>query len=354
MEGFDQDEIGRLIARFLARETDEEETAKLQYWLQESAANRHYFDQVRRIWDVSDGNNTRQNLSAVEALNKVMKKIAAVPPRISFWHQYEKIAAILIIPLIAGNILWYLFSKNNIAPGNPTYHEVYATFGTRSAIKLADGTEVWLNSGSSLKYPDHFVGTQREVFLNGEAYFEVKSDPTKPFTVHSGALHVTATGTKFSVNDYSDKPGAEAVLVSGKVIVEKNEGNGRRKTLSDMKAGEILTYNKQTNFFTLKQEDTYKYVAWKDGKLIFRNDPLRVVVEKISQIYNVDIELQGKALQDYRYRATFQEESLGEILRLLKISSPIDYYEVKRTPLPDGTFPKKKVIIFPVGEKMVY
>jgi len=74
-------------------------------------------------------------------------------------------------------------------------------------------------------------------------------------------------------------------------------------------------------------------------------------IEEIGQVFNVDIELQGSALQDYRYRATFEDESLAEILKLLEISSPISYNEIKRTPLPDGSFPKKKIIIFPVKHK---
>ncbi|NJO68090.1 MAG: DUF4974 domain-containing protein [Bacteroidetes bacterium] len=94
--------------------------------------------------------------------------------------------------------------------------------------------------------------------------------------------------------------------------------------------------------------DIYKYIAWKDGRLVFRNEPLADVVKKISQIYNVDIELQGKELQNYRYRATFEEESLFEILKLLKLSSPIQYREVKREIMPNGTFTKRKIIIFPL------
>jgi ferric-dicitrate binding protein FerR (iron transport regulator) len=92
----------------------------------------------------------------------------------------------------------------------------------------------------------------------------------------------------------------------------------------------------------------------KDGKLVFRNEPLSQVVKKISEVFNIDIELQGSSLQDYSYRATFKDESLEEILKLIKMSSPIDYIEVRRDPLPDGSFPRKKIIIFPSGQKRAY
>jgi len=91
--------------------------------------------------------------------------------------------------------------------------------------------------------------------------------------------------------------------------------------------------------------DTYKYISWKDGVLVFRNEPFDSVLQKISQFFNVDIDLNSEELKSYRYYATFKEESLEEILKLLRISAPIDYREVKREPLSDGSFPKKKVII---------
>ena len=351
MEGFEQEEIGRLMARFFACEANEEEIEKLQYWLQESADNRRYFRQMRNIWDASERDPREENIDTTGALNKVLQRIAVKSPGNTFWQQWQRVAAILMIPLIAGNIIWFLGVKKNAGIAKPVYNEVYAAFGTRSAITLADGTKVWLNSGTSMRYPDRFTGKKREVFLNGEAYFEVNADPSRPFVVSSPSLMVTATGTKFCVHDYASKSGAEAILVSGKVTVGKQAANNKISFITGLKPGERLLFDKQTRNFSLEQVDPYKYIAWKDGKLIFRNDPLRNVVERISQIYNVDIELQGEALQDYRYRATFQDESLSEILRLLKLSSPIDYLELPRVPQADGSFPRKKIVIFPIGEK---
>lgn len=347
MEGFEQEEIGRLIARYLAQEASEEESARLRYWLQDSAENRLYFHQVRNIWDASQKNTRLEEIDATAALNSIIKRISAKQNKNILWKQWQKVAAILMIPMLAGNILWFLVTKNNAGNSTPVYNEVYAAFGTRSALKLADGTQVWLNSGSRLKYPDRFKGKKREVFLSGEAYFEVMSDPSKPFVVTTSSLVITATGTIFNIKDYDSKPGAETILVSGKVSVGRKSEYIKNEILSRLNPGERLLFEKQTQRFTIDQVDTYKYTAWKDGKLIFRNDPLRNVVERISQIYNVDIELQGDALQDYRYRATFQDESLEEILRLLALSSPVNYVELKRVPLADGTFPRKKIIIYP-------
>jgi len=260
-----------------------------------------------------------------------------------------KIAAILLLPLLICNIIWFKFSLGkNLSTVSPVFSEVYATFGTRTALKLVDGSLVWLNSGSSLKYPDRFSGSRREVFLNGEAYFEIASNAAKPFIVKTANLTVRATGTKFNVSGYTSDYKSEVTLVDGKVFVNDLEKDGSSKLVSELNPNQHLIFDKSTRLFKVNYEDIYKYIAWKDGKLIFRNEPLSEVVKKIGQVFNVDIEMQGSSLQDYRYRATFEDESLEEILKLLAISSPIRVEEIKRTPLPDGSFPKKKIIIFPV------
>jgi ferric-dicitrate binding protein FerR (iron transport regulator) len=116
------------------------------------------------------------------------------------------------------------------------------------------------------------------------------SDPSKPFVVTTSSLVITATGTIFNIKDYDSKQGAETILVSGKVSVGRKSEYVKNEILSRLNPGERLLFEKQTQRFTIDQVDTYKYTAWKDGKLIFRNDPLRNVVERITKIYNVDID----------------------------------------------------------------
>jgi transmembrane sensor len=257
-------------------------------------------------------------------------------------------AAILFLPMLAGSYyLGTLRHETRANSSNPFYNEVSAAFGTRSMLTLDDGSRVWLNSGSKLKYPQDFASRRREVFLTGEGYFEVESDASRPFIVHTKRLNVRATGTRFNVNVSSIEKAAQITLVEGKISVSKNVAGGKTVEISKMAPSQHLAFDTLSGSFNLLTEDTYRFVAWKDGKLIFRNEPLEDVIKRISYFYNVDIELKDEKLKEYRYRATFEEESLDEILHLLKISSPVDYREVKREPLPDGSFPKKKIIIFP-------
>jgi transmembrane sensor len=243
--------------------------------------------------------------------------------------------------------LYFLFRPKNIEPPQEqTYNESFAAFGTRFTLILSDGTSVCLNSGSSIKYPNKFIGNKRTVFLKGEAYFDVVSDPQKPFIVETSSVNVKAIGTKFNVSEYAGSDKVEVTLITGKVEVSMTD-KSNNISASKLEINQHFSFNKVNKTITINNEDSYKYIAWKDGKLVFRNEPLREVVNKISQVFNVDIEIRGSEIQNYNLRATFQDESLSEILKLLTISSPVDYIELKRDPLPDGSFSRKKVIIFP-------
>lgn len=353
MDAKQQNDMLSLIARNLAGNTDSDENAKLNEWFGRSESNRKYFEQIINIWDASEKKIDPEQINTSEALKQVINRISEDSQRQTFWHYWQKAAAVIIILLAVGSLFWiYINSQKVPLLNEPVYNEVYAMFGTRSSIILGDGTVVWLNAGSSLKYPDKFTQKERQVYLKGEAYFEVKSDVSRPFIVKTSNLLIKATGTKFNVLNYDSNPVSEVALFSGNVSVNKVDGRKDSQLISELKPNQYLIYNKQTGIKTVTNEDVYKYFAWKDGKLIFRNDPLSEVVKKIGMIFNVDIELQDTTLQNYRYRATFQEESFEEILRLLKLSSPIDYIELRRYPLPDGSFPKKKVVIFSSIQKI--
>jgi ferric-dicitrate binding protein FerR (iron transport regulator) len=341
------------IARYFGGSSSEEENISLRKWIQESDENKKCFEQLLNIWLTKDPSFFNKSIYTDRALEKILQKITKKPVLKNIWTYWGKIAAVIFIPMLIVTFLWVSAKhKELMTLSAPVYNEVFATFGTRTSLRLADGTLVWLNSGSSLKYPDKFTGEKREVFLRGEAYFEVTTNPRMPFIVKSRNLNVKATGTRFNVLDYSSDIKSEVTLVSGKVFVSEFDTTGSGKLISELNPDQHMVYNDQTKSFKIDNEETYKYYSWKDGKLIFRNEPLSEVVKKIGQVFNVDIELRGAKLQGYRYRATFEDESLSEILKLLEISSPIKYKEIKRMPLPDGTFPKKKVIIFPAGQNI--
>jgi ferric-dicitrate binding protein FerR (iron transport regulator) len=346
MQALDKEEQVRLIVKYLSGNASDDEVRTLKCWIENSDADKTYYQQVKNIWEIATGAGDVRVISSDKALEAVLNKLAAKKQSHSIFYYWQRIAAILLIPVLIGSYIWIRSISGGVL-SDVTYNEVFAAFGTRSAIKLADGSKVWLNSGSSLRYPDKFVRKQRTVFLSGEAYFEVHSDKSRPFIVQTATITVKATGTKFNVSAYKNEGNMHVTLVEGKVSVSNNKSQ-----MAVLNPNQHLSFDTLTQKVTISDNtDVYKFIAWKDGKLVFRNEPLSLVIKKIGQYYNVDIELTGKEIQEYRYRATFQEESLDEILKLLKISSPINYKEVNRKPLSDGSFPKRKIIIYPNSDR---
>jgi len=342
------DNIDRVIASCLAEKATDEEYAILNKWIKSSKENYKYFHQIQNIWDTLNPDNRISDEFTLAALKKVEGRISGEERKKGFLFYLQRIAAVAIIPLIIGAYFFGNRNQSNNAQVSEVevYNEIKAAYGTRSSLQLSDGSLVWLNSGSSLKYPVKFLNTERKVFLSGEAYFEVHSDKKTPFVVQTSKLDVRATGTKFNVQAFTSSTITEVALLEGKVDIIKKVKNSKLSQLQEMNPNQYLTYDSISGQIKLINEDVYKYLAWKDGKLIFRNESLPQVVKKLCLVYNVEIELRGKQLQEFRYWGTFKEESLANILKFLKVSSPIDYKEIDIKPAKDGTFPKKKYVIF--------
>jgi len=267
----------------------------------------------------------------------------SVRPKLSFLHYWQQVAAILLLPLLILSAYLYFKPASQIAE---TYQELFTPYGTWSVVNLPDGSKVWLNAGSSLKYPTQFNDKQRVVSMQGEAYFEVESDKEHPFIVKTKQLTVEATGTAFNVNAYAPDHVAAVTLVKGKVAVTLDQ----KKTIS-LSPGEKIDYNLATSLYNVNKTNTYKWCSWKDGILIFRDDPLEYVFKRLGQTYNVEFILKDAELGKYSYKATFEGESLNEILRLLEMSAPIRCKEVSNRNTNNEKFEKQRIEVSRIVRK---
>lgn len=344
----EQEEALLLITKYLGESATVEEIAELEAWIKDSSSNWDYFMKVKNIWHSMDQSIDPSDISTAEALDNVMSQISRKSTIVRLWKYFQTAAAILIIPLVVGGLYWQKYTTSVVKEEvKISYKEVFTSNGTRLAFNLEDGTKVWLNAGSSLKYPEKFTSNQRNVLLKGEAYFEVKSDESKPFIVHTQSIAVRATGTKFNVRAFLDQNQAEVSLLTGKVAVSK-EGVVNNTVVSNLSPNQHLNYDITTQQSAIMEGDLYKYIAWRDGKLIFRNDPLSDVLNRIGEFHNIHFQCTDRKLLEYRYHITFQNESLGEILEILKASSPMDFKIMKRNAgLTDGSVPRQEILIFP-------
>jgi hypothetical protein len=323
----------------------------------------------KQHWDEINDGLEDQELNTAPILDKIHHKIHLryfkEYRRITFYgkifRHYSIIAAILFIPLIItgimlGKILNDRYKEASAVRTYTVYEkesmaEILAPMGSRARFELPDGSFVWLNSGSTLKYPIKFNGPSRTVELCGEAFFDVLTDPQMPFIVKAGKVEIIALGTTFNVSCFLDDDNCEVTLEKGKVIVKKSTDTQEPKRLAELKPGQHIKVPLASNKVQISKEETDKYTSWKEGKLIFRNDPMSNVVKKLGRLYNVEFILKDSKLLDYRFRATFTDESLDEVMKYLSLSSPtIGYIEKERKVTPDGSYGKREIMLYIIKE----
>jgi ferric-dicitrate binding protein FerR (iron transport regulator) len=254
---------------------------------------------------------------------------------------FSKAAAILIIPLLAVSFLFVV--KNFDRPVGTV--KIVAPLAARIQFTLPDGTSGWLNSGSVLKYRAGLQGNNRRVNLSGEAFFSVKKDKKHPFIVKSDKIEVKVLGTKFNVNAYPEDDDIEVTLQRGKVEVYGVSGAKITTPVIKLNPGEqVLVSKSDLSQMEKRKVDKMAYfTGWKDDLLVFRGDSMEDVAKKLSRWFNVQVIIKDEALKDYKLHATFHQESLEEILRLIKLTSPIDYKVIQRTKKQDGTYTKERI-----------
>ncbi|MDX9881377.1 MAG: DUF4974 domain-containing protein [Prolixibacteraceae bacterium] len=253
---------------------------------------------------------------------------------------FTRVAAVLFIPLT----IFILLNKDRLTSTDfdITYSEIYAPMGTRAKFFLPDGSTGYLNGGSSIRFASVFRGKSREVALNGEAYFDVVSNPQKPFVVSGKDIRVVAYGTSFNVEAYAEDQINKVTLVHGKVEVF-GEKNNKAESLGILAPGEMCVINNEQSSSAFVRVDASKIISWKEGKLVFINEPFREVVKKLNRRYSVNIVIKDERLNDYSYLATFEDETLDEALKLLKLSAPIEIRDLGRDKKPDGSYGERTI-----------
>jgi transmembrane sensor len=334
----------REIGRYLAGELETKESVEVETWISHDPENKKKFLEYKGIWLLS-GQTTESKLIDIDkARSKVLKKLPGFGRRRSLFTFLSKVAAVLFLPLLITSAAYFWYTRpfsNNAEFSN----EIDVSFGTVIHFVLADGTNVWLNSGSHFKYPAQFTGTARNVYLEGEAYFEV-AENRKPFIVQTSQMEIVAKGTSFNVLAYPDDNRIMTTLVEGKILLYEVKPDSRPVFLTELKPNERAVYLLSgKNELSVSLTDAEKNTSWKEGKLIFHDDPFEEIVRKLNRWYNTDIKLMDPELKSYRYTATFTDETLIQVLELLKNSAPIKYTYSQRNKNHDGTFEKRVVEI---------
>jgi ferric-dicitrate binding protein FerR (iron transport regulator) len=189
---------------------------------------------------------------------------------------------------------------------------------------LPDGSIIFLNSDSRIRYSIDGEKGVREVFLDGEAWFDVEKNKKKPFVVHTPFYDVNVTGTQFNVKAYEADRHVTTTLEEGQVVIHSTENYQFTENVV-LKPGEQIVLNKDSQELVLKEVNTKWYTSWKDNKLIFVNMDMKDLIVLLERKYGVDIEVKNKAILDLHFDGTLKNETIIEILDIIKKTLPINY-----------------------------
>ncbi|MFY9152280.1 MAG: FecR family protein [Prolixibacteraceae bacterium] len=263
-----------------------------------------------------------------------------------------RIASIIILAFTLGGSLSYLFvNKQILVPAS--FCEVTAPLGSTSEITLPDNSRVWLNAGSKLKYSTKFNQNNRLLYLEGEGYFKVAKNKQLPFIVDAFGFEVKAVGTEFNVKAYAKDATIETTMVEGKVTLQHSTENildgvylvpNQKATF--FKSEETLTVEVIRRIKESKEELNYipkdrlvidpkidprSIISWKENRLIIERELLSDLAEKIGRKYNYNFEFRSEDIKNISFSGTLEDETLPQVMNVIKLSSPIDYEIVGKT-----------------------
>ena len=309
------DIVEELLPRYCEGNVSAEEREKVEKWIRQSEEHYKIARQIQLIYLASDTISVMDRVNTDNVLSKVDNRIFRSQLKALFiWGQ--RVAAILFIPLLVAYLLQVLIPEKQ----DIRMLEVRTNPGMTTSLTLPDGTKVNLNSESSLVYPESFEGEFRSVRLEGEAFFEVVKNPEKRFVVttpHNASVEVW--GTSFNMEAFRWDSIVSTTLISGKVAFISKSGQ------VDIKPGEKLVYNIQTNRSDIYQTSGEAEISWKDGMIIFKKTPFEEALRMLTKRFNVDFVVSNnKYVKDF-FTGSFTNHRLEQILDIFNASSGIKW-----------------------------
>ena len=348
-----------IILRFLIEQASARDVKLLEEWMYQDPNNKRYFEKVRDAWDSLEVERELDDEKIKEDFLRVLNRLdTRKAPK---FHRRNYIVgftrnlavrstAIFLFGVAFAWILIHYYGASFVP--SASLNVVETPRGSRATVILPDGSKVSLNAESKLTYPQQFTDDQREIFLEGEAYFEVRKDLEKKFLVKTPDLTVKVFGTSFNVKSYPDENTTETTLVEGSISVYKHSTNGKivgsemkmqpnqrlvfykdqeniTPTISPIKKIENVPPRK-AKLVLSKRIDTERFVSWKDGHLKIVSEPMKNISVTLERRYDVRIHFVDEDIKQLRFTGTFKNETIEQVLAAMKLASPIEYRILER------------------------
>lgn len=296
--------MDELLMKYIKGETTPEEREKVVRWLDEDPEHIHQYRSLRKLYDIS-------LWSPIEESQQEEKQTRTLKP---VWIEFLKVAAVILITFL-GTKAFFDGKEDPVK-----MQTVIVPAGQRAELLLADGTKVWLNSRSKLKFPDRFQKDARNVELDGEGYFEVTHKEEAPFTVHTSRYDVKVLGTEFNVKAYNSKNQFEASLLKGSVEVS----NMNKSQVVRLRPDEqVISDGSQLIRSVILDKN---YFRWKEGLLCLDDESIGGLIDKLELYYDVKIIVQQASLMKYHYSGKFRiSDGVEHVLKVLQLKHKFTY-----------------------------
>jgi ferric-dicitrate binding protein FerR (iron transport regulator) len=359
--------IEEFLTALFSGEIRDTEAKILREWIHASAENAQLLDTYRKTNFALTFYAHHDQYDADEAWEKFMRAIHKDPLRSEHFRRMAKqayrYAAIFIPAFVCGIAAMYFYASPQTSEMQKEekllYTEYTVPYGSKSLVTLPDSSSIWMNAGSKLRYSSAFNKTEREVFIEGEAYFKVSQNKEKPFLVKSSAVTLKVLGTSFNIKAYPEEDNVETTVESGSVQVLRNvKGqlmdkliltSGQKVTVIKSNADadvlqslvtavppaktpqNIIPEKVAENTIVSKNVMTELYTSWKDSRWLIRQEPLESLAVKLERRYNIHISFEDTELKDISFSGTLRDETLEQVLEAIKLSAPVNYTIQKNT-----------------------
>ncbi|NWJ52185.1 MAG: FecR domain-containing protein [Bacteroidetes bacterium] len=344
-------DIDELIIRVLQASASPEDVESLRWWISLDPENESYFDQSRNMWMAAKHDQSEDSYDADKAWTRLSTELEFQSDAennnrkekkhlyLSFWH----VAAVILVAFGFGIATMLMMWRNSITKSQAVYTQHIVPYGSKSQIILPDGSKVWLNAGSSIKYSQDFNHHTREVILDGEGYFDVASNEKLPFWVKTYGVNIKVVGTAFNVKAYREEKNIVTTVERGQIRiydVNRKELEEKEIVIEKKQQGTFLINNNklpktETTIAEAKTEvsdvkviynvPTELFTSWKDKRWIIEREELGSLAVKIERRYDVSITFSSEALKHYIFSGIIEDESLMQVLKIISLTAPITY-----------------------------
>jgi transmembrane sensor len=305
-----------LLTRFLAGELSEAETQMVLDWKDSSPENQKQFKDLQDVWNLTDRTSIENNIDIDTEWNYLNKKINKNQPtgRYFIYRTVIRIAAAIIIGI---GLLFY--GWNNLSQKS-----IKTPLAMSEEITLPDGSHITLNAGSRLTYPRNFGKENRMVSLKGEAFFEVKKNPAKPFIIQLQGAEIKVLGTSFNVKAYKNMEKIEVTVKEGTVSIYEENNESKQITAT---AGEKAEYFRESKELKKQQNENKNYNSWKTRTIVFENSSLLQIKETLEDVYYKKIIIPDSALSKCTVTTTFDNKDFNTVMHVLESTLEIRFEE---------------------------